>query len=209
LFSSRLLSFRSLWNTHRRWRYSTAWSSCRHRHLLSASVNGTRIVSRSLARSCSQYSNTRNIALGFLPFTTLSRLTMFLWREDWRIRTSRSAVTGMPSRSLSMRTFFRATTSPFCLSLARYTTPYVPSPMRPARWNGVASDWSCRVCRDVRRGLGMRRDAHLASHSPPGSSTPSCVTMVSLLRLSSDRSDACVDARRARGGLRSVSGLSI
>ena len=45
-------------------------------------------------------------------------------------------VTGTPSRSLSMRTFFSATTSPVCLSLARYTTPYVPSPMRPGGWNG-------------------------------------------------------------------------
>eukprot|EP00982_Pelagococcus_subviridis_P008777 30871-Pelagococcus_subviridis.AAC.11 len=57
---------------------------------------------------------------------------MFLCRDACKILTSRSAVTGIPSFSLSMRTFFMATISPVFLFLARYTTPYVPSPMRPA-----------------------------------------------------------------------------
>ncbi len=54
--------------------------------------------------------------------------TMFSCCNSLRRDISRMAVLGTPSSSDSSRIFFNATTSPECLSLALYTTPYVPSP---------------------------------------------------------------------------------
>ena len=51
----------------------------------------------------------------FSSFNSLSRLI------------SRMAVLGTPSSCASSLIFFRATTSPVVLSLALYTTPYVPA----------------------------------------------------------------------------------
>ena len=100
------------------------------RHLVSASVKGTRMLCNRHDMSCSQYSKTRKTFLQSTPVTTRSRLMMFGCRELCGIFTSRRAVMGIPSLSLSMRTFFIATMDPSRLS-ARYTTPYVPSQMRP------------------------------------------------------------------------------
>ena len=48
------------------------------------------------------------------PVTTLSRCTRLACRQACSTRTSLTDVTGIPSRSLSMRSFFSATICPVC-----------------------------------------------------------------------------------------------
>ena len=75
----------------------------------------------------------KNTLFNWFPWTTRNKCTMFSWeQQSCNIRTSRKVVIGTPFFSRSMRTFFKATISFVFLSRALYTTPYVPSPMRPS-----------------------------------------------------------------------------
>ena len=63
----------------------------------------------------------------------------------------------LPSRSRSIRTFLSATTPPVDLSFARYTTPYVPSPMRPVAVSRRASRQRAdRIQRELHRQRSSR-----------------------------------------------------
>mmetsp|Transcript_27839 Transcript_27839/g.82571 ORF Transcript_27839/g.82571 Transcript_27839/m.82571 type:complete len:208 (+) Transcript_27839:798-1421(+) len=68
----------SLCITHRSWRKATARSSCRNRHLTSATLKGKvplGAASTTRPKSCSQYSNTRNRLSALLPVTTRNSST--------------------------------------------------------------------------------------------------------------------------------------
>lgn len=66
-------------------------------------------------------------ARGPAPATFQTYLTTFSSFNSLSRLISRMAVLGTPSSSASSLIFFRATTSPVVLSLALYTTPYVPA----------------------------------------------------------------------------------
>lgn len=123
-------------------------SNCNRMHLTCASENGACILSSKEARSCSQYSITRNVLSNALPTATSRSSTILSCRKFSRTWISRNADTDIPSVLSSVRTFFNATiynspirasfsllsivdcTFPLLVSFALYTIPYVPSPTR-------------------------------------------------------------------------------
>ena len=81
------------------------------------------MVSISPFKSCSANSITMKIESSEFPMTISVTPTMFGCCMESRMFASLSAVSGKPSRSLSIFTFLRALIAPVFLSRARNTTP--------------------------------------------------------------------------------------
>ena len=119
----RFETFKSLWTMKLWWRYLNPFNTWRTIHLTWLSEKGACILSNKLAKSCSQYSMARKILSRLLPTTTSFSWTIFSCLQDSNTLISLKPLTGKPSFSCSIRTFFKATTLSFFVSLARYTIP--------------------------------------------------------------------------------------
>mmetsp|Transcript_9971 Transcript_9971/g.37022 ORF Transcript_9971/g.37022 Transcript_9971/m.37022 type:complete len:330 (+) Transcript_9971:656-1645(+) len=108
--------------------YATPLMSWLAKHFTSLALNGfAAFKSIKPLKSCSQNSITMNTESREFPTTISDTSTMLGWAMLSKMRASRSAVIGKPSFSFSILTFFNAAILPLSLSLARKTTPYVPS----------------------------------------------------------------------------------
>ena len=93
------------------------------RHFTSGIVNGLVMVSISPFRSCSANSITMKMESSEFPMTISVTPTTLGCCMESSMFASLSAVSGNPSRSLSIFTFFNALIAPVPLSRARNTTP--------------------------------------------------------------------------------------
>lgn len=103
--------------------------------------------STSVAKSCSQNSIMRKTLSNPLPTAIPLNSTIFSCFKVRKRLISRMLLIGKPSFGFSMRRRFSANISLFLVSLARYTTPYVPFPIRSNFWiDSTLRHWpSCTI----------------------------------------------------------------